>query len=128
MHYSSYYTYCSKKMWIILLIFITVLLFLLYVLFSKTRPVTFISTGLILIGTQEYPLNQYIALIRKLSNSRMYPSILQPSSIKVRNGCHGIYDTANEKVPKSLKRDYLVGLNTTQCIIFLGKKLIVKRK
>ena len=40
----------------------------------------------------------------------MYPSILQQlSSIKVRNGCHGIYDTANEKVPKSLKRDYLVG-------------------
>jgi hypothetical protein len=31
-------------MWIVLLIFITVLLFLLYVLFSKTRPVTFIST------------------------------------------------------------------------------------
>ena len=46
----SYFTYCSKIMWIILLIFITVLLFLLYVLFSKTRPVTFISTGLI-IGT-----------------------------------------------------------------------------
>jgi hypothetical protein len=50
LHYSSYYTYCSKKLWILLLIFITVLLFLLYVLFSKTRPVTFISTGLI-IGT-----------------------------------------------------------------------------
>ena len=50
LHYSSYYTYCSKKLWIVLLIFITVLLFLLYVLFSKTRPVTFISTGLI-IGT-----------------------------------------------------------------------------
>ena len=33
-----------KKMWILLLVFITVLLFLLYVLFSKTRPVTFIST------------------------------------------------------------------------------------
>ena len=39
-----------KKMLIILVCFITVLLFLLYVLFSKTRPVTFISTGLI-IGT-----------------------------------------------------------------------------
>ena len=50
LHYSSYYTYCSKKMWIVLLIFITVLLFLLYVLFSKTRPVTFINTGLI-VGT-----------------------------------------------------------------------------
>ena len=35
-------------MWIALLIFITVLLFLLYILFSKTRPVTFISTGLII--------------------------------------------------------------------------------
>ena len=38
------------KKWIILLIFITVLLFLLYVLFSKPSPVTCISTGLI-IGT-----------------------------------------------------------------------------
>ena len=82
-------------MYIILLIFITVLLFLLYVLFSKTRPVTFIST-----------LNQYTtALIRKLSNSRMYPSNLKPSSIKVRNGWHSVYDMAIEKVPKSLKRD-----------------------
>ena len=44
-HYSSCYTYCSKKMWIILYCSSN-----LYVLFSKTRPVTFISTGLI-IGT-----------------------------------------------------------------------------
>ena len=35
---------------VVLFIFITALLFLLYVLFSKTMPVTFISTGLI-IGT-----------------------------------------------------------------------------
>ena len=45
LHNSFYYTYCSKKMWIVQLIFITVLLFLLNVMFSKTRPVTFISTG-----------------------------------------------------------------------------------
>jgi hypothetical protein len=32
----------------VLLIFITVLIFLLYVLFSQTRPVKFISTGLII--------------------------------------------------------------------------------
>ena len=33
LHYSFYYTYCLKKKWIALLIFITVLVFLLYVLF-----------------------------------------------------------------------------------------------
>ena len=77
--YWSYYTYCSDFWWIVLfifitalpflyiirtvlkrkcivlLIFITVLLFLLYVLFSKTRPVTFRSPGLIK-GTYKYVL------------------------------------------------------------------------
>ena len=46
-------------MWILLLVFITVLLFLLYVLFSKTRPVTFICTGLI-IGTFRSSKRYYI--------------------------------------------------------------------
>ena len=45
------------KKWILLYILITVLFFPLYALFSKTRPVTYISTGLI-IGTQEYVLSQ----------------------------------------------------------------------
>ena len=77
-----YYTYCSNFWSIVLFIFITALLFgnptlpiihtvlkkcgsycwflllccssyYTYILFSKTRPVTIISTGLI-IGTQEY--------------------------------------------------------------------------
>ena len=65
----SYYMYCSDFWWIVLFIFITALIFLLYVLFEKkvdhtvsfyycialpiirtvlkNRPVTFISTGLI---------------------------------------------------------------------------------
>ena len=48
--------YCSKRMWIVLLIFITLLLYLLYVLFSKTRFVTFVSNGCI-IGTFQVVLH-----------------------------------------------------------------------
>ena len=37
LHYSSYYTYCLKTKWIVLLIFITVLLFLLHTIYTVLK-------------------------------------------------------------------------------------------
>ena len=69
----SYYTYCSDLWWIVLFIFITALLFLLYVLFEKKVECTFncyYCTALPIIRTvlkkQAWNIHKHLSYNRKL--------------------------------------------------------------